>query len=168
MVTAAIIHTEVDEATLREAEAVLRDIGLTLHDAATIMMHRIVLEKRLPFPADCPYGAVTPNETAIVATERGELASFETLDELMAGLNAVDCSESEAVLRDIGITLPEAIAMMMHRIVAEKALPFPIDCPYCPITPNETTIAAMLAAERGELVSFETIEDLLADLNADD
>ena len=161
MVTVAIIHMEVDEALLREAESILRDIDLTLHDAATIMMHRIVLQKRLPFP----------NETAlapIVATERGELASFEALDELMAGLNAVDCSESEAVLRDIGITLPEAIAMMMRRIVAEKALPFPIECPYCPITPNETTIAAMLAAEQEEPISFDSIEEFMEWLNADD
>ena len=158
MVTAAITHTEVDEAILREAESILRDIDLTLHDAATIMMHRIVLQKRLPFPT----------ETPIAATARGELVSFEALDELMAGLNAVDCSESEVVLRDIGITLPEAIAMMMRRIVAEKALPFPIECPYCPITPNETTIAAMLAAEQEEPISFDSIEEFMEWLNADD
>ena len=122
------------------------------------MMHRIVLEKRLPFPT----------ETPMAATERGEPASFETLDELMAGLNVDDCGESEAVLRDIGITLPEAVAMMMHRTVAEKTLPFLIDCPYCPITPNETTIAAMLAAERGELVSFDSMEEFMEWLDADD
>ena len=174
MVTAAIIHTEVDKALIRAAEAILRDIDLTLHAAATIMMHHIVLEKRLPFPTDCPYGPITPNElitpneTAIAATERGEMRSFETIDELMAGLNVGDCGESEDVLRDIGITLPDAIAMMMHRIVAEKALPFPIECPYCPITPNETTIAAMLEAERGDLVSFDSMEEFMEWLNADD
>ena len=171
MITTAIIHTEVDEALLREAEAVLRDIGITLPDAITMMMHRIIAKKALPFPMDCPYGPITPNETtitAMLAAERGEFRSFDTIEDLMADLNAGECDATEAVLRDIGVTLPDAIAMMMHRIVAEKALPFPTDCPYCPIIPNETTIAAMLEAERGELVSFETIEDLMADLNADD
>ena len=168
MVTTATIHTEVDEALLSAAEAILHDIDLTLHAAATIMMHRIVLEKRLPFPTDCPYGPITPNETAIAATERGELVSYETIDDLMAGLNVGDCGEAEDVLRDIGVTLPDAIAMMMHRIVAEKALPFPIDCPYCPIIPNETTIAAMLEAERGELVSFDSMAEFMEWLDADD
>ena len=171
MVTTAIIHTEVDKALIRAAEAILHDIDLTLHAAATIMMHLIVLEKRLPFPIDCPYGPITPNETTlapIAATGRGELVSYETIDDLMAGLNVGDCGEAEDVLRDIGVTLPDAIAMMMHRIVAEKALPFPTDCPYCPIIPNETTIAALAAAERGELVSFDSMAEFMEWLDADD
>lgn len=39
------------------------------------------------------------------------------------------------------------------------------NCPLCPIIPNEETIAAMEAAERGELKSFDTIEQLMAHLN---
>ena len=171
MVTTAIIHTEVDEALLREAEAVLQDIDITLPDAVTMMMHRIIAKKALPFPMDCPYGPIIPNETtiaAMLAAERGEFRSFETIEDLMADLNAGECDATEAVLRDIGITLPDAIAMMMHRIVAEKALPFPTDCPYCPIIPNETTIAALAAAERGELVSFDSMAEFMEWLNADD
>jgi DNA-damage-inducible protein J len=36
-----------------------------------------------------------------------------------------------------------------------------------PIIPNEETVAALEAAHRGELKSFATIEELLAELNSD-
>jgi len=44
-------------------------------------------------------------------------------------------------------------------IAKDKALPF---------EPNETTIEAMKAARRGELVIVGNIEGLFADLHADD
>lgn len=84
--------------------------------------------------------------------------------------------ETEAVLSDLGVTLPEAVAMLMRHIAAEKTLPFPtdadtdtdFDCPLCPITPGPRTLAAMAEAERGDLVSFDSIEEFMADLYADD
>ena len=82
--------------------------------------------------------------------------------------------ETEAVLSDLGVTLPEAVAMLMRHIAAEKTLPFPtdadadFDCPLCPITPGPRTLAAMAEAERGGLKSFDSIEEFMADLYADD
>ena len=78
--------------------------------------------------------------------------------------------ETEAVLSDLGVTLPEAVAMLMRHIAAEKTLPFPVDsdCPYCPITPSPETLAAIAEAERGGLKSFDSIEEFMADLDADD
>ena len=78
--------------------------------------------------------------------------------------------ETEAVLSDLGVTLPEAVAMLMRHIAAEKTLPFPVDadCPLCPITPGPRTLAAIAEAERGGLPSFDSIEELMADLDADD
>jgi DNA-damage-inducible protein J len=53
--------------------------------------------------------------------------------------------------------------MMMVRIAKEKALPFE------PLIPNGETIEAMEAARRGEFVGeFETVDELLAHLDADD
>jgi DNA-damage-inducible protein J len=49
---------------------------------------------------------------------------------------------------------------MLTRIAREKALPFE------PLVPNEETIAAMLAARRGE-VETVTLSQLQAELNAD-
>ena len=51
---------------------------------------------------------------------------------------------------------------MLTRVARGKALLFE------PLTPNATTIEAMKEARRGGLKSFDTIEDLMSDLNADD
>lgn len=37
-----------------------------------------------------------------------------------------------------------------------------------PLIPNDETIAAMKAAERGELVAVKSVDELLSNLNADD
>ena len=50
----------------------------------------------------------------------------------------------------------------LARIAHEKALPFEL------LVPIATTIAAMKEARQGGLRSFATVQDLLADLNADD
>ena len=51
---------------------------------------------------------------------------------------------------------------MLTRVAREKALPFD------PLVPNAVTIEAMMEARRGGLKSFATVEDLMADLNAED
>ncbi|MFZ2445636.1 MAG: type II toxin-antitoxin system RelB/DinJ family antitoxin [Syntrophobacteraceae bacterium] len=71
-------------------------------------------------------------------------------------------SEAEAVLATIGLTVSDAIRLMMMRIASEKRLPFE------PLVPNRETIEAMKAARRGELVSVGSIDNLFSDLNADD
>ena len=70
--------------------------------------------------------------------------------------------EAEAVLASIGLTVSDAFRMMMMRIAKEKALPFE------PLIPNDETIEAMKAARRGELVNVGSIDNLFAELNADD
>lgn len=70
--------------------------------------------------------------------------------------------EATAVLGAIGLTVSDAFRLMMVRIAAEKRLPFD------PLVPNEETIEAMKAARRGELAAVGGVEDLMADLNADD
>jgi DNA-damage-inducible protein J len=70
--------------------------------------------------------------------------------------------EAAAVLSAMGLTVSDAFRMMMMRIAAEKALPFE------PLVPNAETIEAMKAARRGELVAVGSIDDLIANLNADD
>ena len=51
---------------------------------------------------------------------------------------------------------------MLTRIAQDHALPFD------PLIPNAETVAAMLEARRGGLASFNSEEDLMADLHADD
>ena len=52
--------------------------------------------------------------------------------------------------------------MMLMRTVAERALPFD------PLTPSAETVEAMKAARRGELVKVGSVQNLMADLHADD
>ncbi len=70
--------------------------------------------------------------------------------------------EASVVLEAMGLTISDAFRIMLTRIAKEKALPFE------PLTPNATTIAAMKEARAGNLKSFNSIDDLMIDLNADD
>ena len=68
--------------------------------------------------------------------------------------------EASVVLAAMGLTLSDAFRIMLTRIAREKALPFE------PLVPNKATIAAMKEARQGKLASFDSIEALMADLNA--
>ncbi len=70
--------------------------------------------------------------------------------------------EATAIYAAAGLTLSDAFRMMLMRTVAERALPFR------PLVPNKGTVKAMKAARRGKLVKVGSIENLLADLHADD
>ena len=70
--------------------------------------------------------------------------------------------EAVAVLGTIGLTASDAFRLMMVRIAAEKRLPFE------PLVPNAETIEAMKAARRVDLIQAGSVDDLMADLNADD
>ena len=70
--------------------------------------------------------------------------------------------EAVAVLGSIGLTVSDAFRLMMVRIATEKRLPFE------PLVPNDQTIEAMKAAQRSALVTVGVVDDLMADLNADD
>lgn len=70
--------------------------------------------------------------------------------------------EAAAVLAAMGLTVSDAVRLLLTRIAREKALPFE------PLIPNETTIAAMKEARRGKLPRFSTAKELLEDLKAED
>ena len=66
------------------------------------------------------------------------------------------------VLADMGLTVSDAIRLMLVRVANEKALPFAVK------VPNAETVAAMQEADRGDLPSASSVAELMADLNADD
>jgi DNA-damage-inducible protein J len=67
--------------------------------------------------------------------------------------------EAAAVLATIGLTVSDAFRLMMMRIAKDKALPFE------PLVPNTETIEAMKAARRGDLVTVDAPDKLLASLD---
>ena len=78
-----------------------------------------------------------------------------------ARIDAATKAEASAVLASIGLSLSDAIRLMLKRVVAEKALPFE------PLIPNAETIDAIMEARRGELVKIGSLDNMFRDLNAD-
>jgi DNA-damage-inducible protein J len=70
--------------------------------------------------------------------------------------------EAAAVLTSMGLTVSDAVRLLLTRVAKEHALPFD------PLIPNAQTVEAMKEARRGKLTSFESVDELMADLNADD
>lgn len=70
--------------------------------------------------------------------------------------------EAIVVLAAMGLTVSDALRMMLTRVAQEQALPFK------PMAPNATTIKAMRDARRSKTTKHKSIDALMADLNADD
>ncbi len=83
-------------------------------------------------------------------------------DVVRARIDAKTKAEASAVLATIGLTVSDAFRLLLLRVAQDKALPFE------PLIPNAETIAAMEDARAGRMKSFNTIEELMADLNAED
>jgi DNA-damage-inducible protein J len=66
---------------------------------------------------------------------------------------------ASAVLADMGLSMSDAIRMMLVRIAAERALPFEVR------TPNRETEDALQAADLGQVKSFGSVASLMEDLN---
>ena len=71
-------------------------------------------------------------------------------------------TEAAAVLAAIGLTMSDAVRLMLMRVAAEKALPFEL------LIPNAKTIEAMEELRQGGLKSYNSIEDLIQELNEED
>ncbi len=70
--------------------------------------------------------------------------------------------EAEAIFAESGLTLSDAFRRLVIRTVKEKHVPLDL------LSPNAETLEAMAELDRGEGKSFHSVEDLMADLNADD
>lgn len=69
--------------------------------------------------------------------------------------------EASEVLASMGLTVSDAVRLMLTKIAKDKSLPFEL------WQPNAETIAAM-EEDLTHAKSFTSVSDLMADLNADD
>jgi DNA-damage-inducible protein J len=69
--------------------------------------------------------------------------------------------EATAVLAAMGLSVSDAIRLMLVRVVSDKALPFDVRIP------NAETQAAMRDIQDGKVTRFDSVEALMADLNDD-
>lgn len=65
-------------------------------------------------------------------------------------------------LEAMGLSISDAIRLLMLRIADERRLPFKVKAP------NATTRKALAELEAGKGQRFTSVEDLMADLRADD
>lgn len=70
--------------------------------------------------------------------------------------------EASIVLEAMGLSVSDAVRLLLTRVAREKALPF------APLIPNAETIAAMKEARAGNLARFNDVESLFDDLHEDD
>lgn len=73
--------------------------------------------------------------------------------------------EAAAVLAEIGLTISDALRLLLIKVAKERALPFD------PFIPGPITIAAMqecLDAKPGDRPSFGTVKEFMEHLNAPD
>ena len=69
--------------------------------------------------------------------------------------------EAAAVLAAMGLTVSDAVRLLLTKVAHDKALPFE------PLIPNATTIQAMKDARAGKVTKAGNLTALFADLNAD-
>jgi DNA-damage-inducible protein J len=69
--------------------------------------------------------------------------------------------EASVILEAMGLSISDAFRMLLIRIAHEKALPF------TPLIPNAKTIKALKDSRKGNMVTIGSVNNLLADLNAD-
>jgi len=70
--------------------------------------------------------------------------------------------QATAVLQDMGLTVSDAIRLLLIRVADDRRLPFTIKAP------KAKTRKAIAELERGAGQRFESVEALMADLDADD
>jgi DNA-damage-inducible protein J len=71
-------------------------------------------------------------------------------------------ARAEKALEAMGLSVSDAVRVLLTRVATEKELPFALK------VPNAKTAAALKEAERGNLRSAASVSELMNELNADD
>jgi DNA-damage-inducible protein J len=71
-------------------------------------------------------------------------------------------TQASETLDKMGLSLSDAVRLLLTRIVVEEALPFEVR------VPNAETRAAMQAGDRGEVSKASSVAEMMTQLNAND
>jgi DNA-damage-inducible protein J len=82
-----MVHVRIDKRIKTKAAKTLASMGLSVSDAVRVLLTRVAVEKSLPFEVKVPN---TTTVAAIREARTGKLASFRSVSDLMADLNADD------------------------------------------------------------------------------
>lgn len=109
----SVVRARIDEKVKDEAAVVLEAVGLTVSDAFRLMLHRIVMEQKLPFEP------LIPNAETIAAMKDARKPGgkgVKTAKDLWAALDAEDDKVDVAVQKR-----PQARAKRSPRRATRKA-----------------------------------------------
>jgi DNA-damage-inducible protein J len=76
-------------------------------------------------------------------------------------IDAQTKAQATAVLENMGLSVSDAVRLLLLRVADERRLPFEN-----PKVPNAATRAAMAELERGEGKTFESVDALFEDLKS--
>lgn len=83
---------------------------------------------------------------------------MQATDVIRARIDSATKAKASAALAAMGLSVSDAIRMLMHRVAAEQKLPFDV------AVPNAESRAAMAELEAGKGQRFESAEALFDDL----
>ena len=69
--------------------------------------------------------------------------------------------ESSDIFKEVGMDMSTAINVFLKQVIRSNGIPFPVSAD----VPNATTLEAIRDAEKGEMASFSSIDELMEDLN---
>ena len=79
-----------------------------------------------------------------------------------ARIDSITKDMATDALADMGLSVSDAIRLLLIRVAHERRLPFEVK------VPNKETLEAMAELEAGEGQEFKTVDEFMAYLNADD
>jgi DNA-damage-inducible protein J len=79
-----------------------------------------------------------------------------------ARIDAGTKERATAALGAMGLSVSDAIRLLMLRVADERRLPFEVKAP------SKSSRQALAEIEAGKVARFATVDDLMADLHADD
>lgn len=83
-------------------------------------------------------------------------------DVVRARIDSALKKEATAVLAEMGLSVSDAIRILFVRLAAERALPFDVR------VPNAKTQAAMRDVREGKVARFDSVGELMANLDTED
>ncbi len=78
---------------------------------------------------------------------------------IQARIDTKTKKQAKGILDKLGISMSEAIVVYMKQIVLQKGIPFELKLP------NRATLQAMEQLESGKGVTFDSVDELLEDLD---
>lgn len=145
----------------KRMEEFFEELGLSLASGVTVFFEQCIIVAGLPFDVKLGGEKKLSDHTAEPVPKTAQLA---------IRLDPYKKAQVEYTCRELGMTVSEAVNIYFEKCLSEWGIPFRVGYP----KPNEVTLAAMAETAEREAngirpeKTFSSVEELFADLDADD